>query len=132
MRYQYKPKDKKFVVIIVVIALVVFVAIYGFGMGTIRHASRVGFIQKAGWNDWSASYTSLDGYLQRTIRPEDDTLLVEIETQSGTISIEMKDSDGNVIFSESDIKTSSFEIDVPGKVIIRVDAENHKGGFSFE
>ena len=69
--------------------------------------------------------------MQRTIRPENDTLLVEVETKSGTISIEMKDADGNIIFSESDIATSSFEVDVPDKVIIRVEAENHKGGFSF-
>lgn len=132
MRYQYKPKNKKTVVIIIALAVVVVVATHIFGIGTIRHASRVGFIQQTGWRDWSASYTLLDGYLQRTIRPESDTLLVEIETQSGAITIEMKDADGNVIFSESDIASSSFEVDVPEKVVIRVDADNHKGSFSFE
>ena len=132
MRYQYKPKNKKSVVIIVVAVLAVLVMNHVFGIGTIRQATRVGFIQKTGWSDWSASYTTVDGYLQRTIRPENDTLLVEVETKSGTIAIEMKDADGNVIFSESDIATTSFEVDVPGKITIRVDADNHKGGFSFE
>lgn len=132
MRYQYKPKDKKSIVIIVIAVLAILILTHVFGIGTIRQATRVGFIQKPGWSDWSASYATLDGYLQRTIRPENDTLLVEVETKSGTVSIEMKDADGNIIFSESDIATSSFEVDVPDKVIIRVEAENHKGGFSFE
>lgn len=132
MRYQYKPKDKKSIVIIVIAVLAILILTHVFGIGTIRQATRVGFIQKPGWSDWSASYATLDGYLQRTIRPENDTLLVEVETKSGTISIEMKDADGNIIFSESDIATSSFEVDVPDKVIIRVEVENHKGGFSFE
>ena len=132
MRYQYKPKNNKAVVIIVVAVLVILILTHVFGLGTIRQATRVGFVQKAGWNDWSASYTTLDGYLQRTIRPEDNTLLVEVETKSGNITIEMKDENGNVIFSETDIATSSFEVDVPKKVTIRVYADNHEGSFSFE
>ena len=132
MRYQYKPKDKKSIIVLVVIALAVLIATHCLGIGTIRHASRVGFVQHTGWRDWSASYTMLDGYLQRTIRPEHDTLFIEVETKSGAIAIEIKDADGNIIFSESDMETTTFEIDVPEKIVIRVDAENHKGGFSFE
>lgn len=132
MRYQYKAKDKKSIVIFVVAILAILILTHVFGIGTIRQATRVGFIQKPGWSDWSATYTFLDGYLQRTIRPENDTLLVEVETQSGTISIEIKDASGNIIFSESDITTSSFEVEVPDKITIRVEADNHKGSFAFE
>ncbi len=127
-----KSKKIKSVVIIVVGILAILIMTRIFGIGTIRSATRIGFIEKAGWSDWSASYTTLDGYLQRTIRPEDNTLLVEVETKSGTIAIEIKDADGNVIFSETDITTSSFEVDVSKKVTIRVKADNHKGSFSFE
>ena len=98
MRYQYKAKDKKSIVIFVVAILAILILTHVFGIGTIRQATRIGFIQKAGWSDWSATYTSLDGYLQRTIRPENDTLLVEVETKAGTIAIEIKDANGNSIF----------------------------------
>lgn len=85
---------------------------------------------KDGWSSWSASYTFLDGRLQHTIHPETDTLQVAVEMESGTLTMEMKDAGGTILFSESDIGTSSFEVNVPGKVVVTIQASRHKGSFA--
>ena len=129
---KYKVKSLKSAIALVAVIVVAILATNFFGIGTQRSAVRVGFVNKGGWRSWSASYTLLDGWLEHTIRPESDLLHVEVETESGTISIEMKDADGGIVFSEGNIETSSFEVQVPQKVVIRVDADHHKGGFSIE
>lgn len=59
-------------------------------------------------------------------------LHIEVITDNGTISIEIQDTDGNIIFDEYDIGTSSFDVAVSGKVVVRIIADNHKGSFSIE
>lgn len=129
---RYKPKDLKSTIFIVVIIVVLVVAMRILAVGITKNATRVGFFLKNGWSEWSASYTMLDGYLQNTIHPKAETVDVQVETQEGTITIQIKDAEGNVIFKESNIATTSFEVEVPEKIVIRVDAENHKGSFSIE
>ncbi len=127
---KYKPKSLTSALIFIVIVVAFILLLNYLGIGTLRSATRRGYVGKEGWSSWSASYTLLDGRLQHTIRPETDTLHVDVETESGTISMEMKDADGNVIFSESNIETSSFQVSVPEKVDIVVKASRHKGSFS--
>lgn len=55
-----------------------------------------------------------------------------IETEEGQIDIEIKDSDGNIIFSEDAVQTKEFEVNVSGKITIRLDGEEHKGKFVIE
>ena len=126
---KYKPKSPKSAVIFVVIVVAVIILLSSLGIGTLRSGIRVGYVGHGSSNSWSASYFWLLGRLQRTIYPEMDTLHVEVKTESGTISIEMKDADGNVIFSENNIGTSSFDVNVSGKVVIKIEADQHKGGF---
>ena len=126
---KYKPKSLKSAIILVVIVVAFILLLSYLGIGTLRNATRIGYVGNDGWSSWSASYTLLDGRLQHTIRPETDTLHVDVETESGTISIEMKDEDGDIIFSESNIETSSFEVNVSGKVVIIIKASRHKGSF---
>ena len=127
-----KTKSVKSTILIVVVVLALIAASRFFGIGTLRSATRTGYIGNEGWRTWSGSYTLLDGNMTHTIRPEGDTLAVTVETKSGTISIEMKDADGNVIFDEDNIGTETFNVDVPGKVIVRIDADNHKGSFNID
>ena len=126
---KYKPKSLKSTIIFVVIIVAFILLLSYLGIGTLRSATRIGYVGKDGWSGWSASYTLLDGRLQHTIRPETDTLHVDVKTESGTISIEMKDADGNIIFSESNVETSSFEVNVSGKVVVKIEADHHKGSF---
>lgn len=128
---RYKPKDAKSAILIIVIILAMIVAVRYLCFGTFSSATRVGFIENGGLHGWSASYTLLDGKMERTIRTETEsaTLTVDVKTESGSISIEIKDTAGNVIFSETDIGTSQFTVDVQGKVKVVVTADAHKGSF---
>ena len=125
-----KPKSLKSNIILIVLVMAVILLLRYLGIGTLGSATKIGYVGNDGWSNWSASYTSLDGRLQHTIHPETDTLHVAVKTESGTISIEMRDEDGNIIFSDSNIETSSFEVDVSGEVAITVKASRHKGSFT--
>ena len=63
---------------------------------------------------------------------EDDIMKVSVKTDEGNIDIEIKDSNGNVIFAEKSIETKEFEVEVSGKITVRIDGEEHEGSFSFE
>lgn len=125
-----KPKSVKSTILIVVVVLALIAASRILGIGTMRSATRIGYIGNEGWRNWSGSYTLLDGNMTHTIRPEGDTLAVAVETESGTISIEIKDADGNIIFDQDNIITETFHVGVSGKVVVRIDADNHRGSFS--
>lgn len=131
---KYKPKSLKLTVLIIVI-VVAWIAVANFlGIGTMRSAACIGYVGNDGLRSWTARYSMLDGKLKHTIRPKDTqgTIHVEVVTESGSISIEMKEADGNVIFDEDDIATSSFDVNISGKVVIRIEADKHKGSFSIE
>ena len=64
------------------------------------------------------------------MKPEssDKYLNFDIDTESGTISIEVQNADGEVIFQKADIDSSdSFEVDVTGKIQVIIKANKHKG-----
>ena len=112
--------------VVIAAAMLLFTSL---GLGTQRSGVRIGYVGHEGWSNWSASYTSFDGWMRHTIHPRSDTLHVAVETTSGAINIEMKDAKGEIIFSGSQIETSSFEVDVPGRVIVSIEADHHAGGF---
>lgn len=131
-----KNKTKNLIsVALIVITVVTLIAIANFlGIGTMRSATAIGYVSNDGWRNWSASYTMLDGTLTHTIRPKDtqEKIRVEVVTEDGSISIEMKDADGNVIFDEDNIETSTFDVNLSGKVVVRIEADKHKGSFNIE
>lgn len=124
-----KAKSLKTAMAIVGIVFVVIAAKYFLGIGTQYSATRTGYVGKEGWRNWSASYIMLDGWMQHTLHTETGTLHVDVKTESGSISMEMKDADGNIIFLQNNIGTSSFVVEVPGKTVIKIVADHHKGGF---
>ncbi len=127
---KYKPKNKITTIIIVFIGVIAAVIASRFGFASTRTATRVGYAGHNGWRSWSGSYILLDGTMQKSIHPKDDILHVEVKTESGRISIEINDADGNVIFDEIDIGTASFNVDVFGKVTVKIVADSHKGSFA--
>ncbi len=81
------------------IAVLIVAANY-LGIGTQRSAVRIVYIGNEGWRSWSARYAKLDGRLRHAIHTKDtqNTLRLEIATEEGLISIEVRDSEGKVIF----------------------------------
>lgn len=119
----------------IVIILVIVLSALGFtgNLGTISSATKMMYVSNAGRDHWHAEYQYLDGYMQRNLwMEEDDVLKVSIETIEGEIDLIIKDSEGNVIFSEKAIETKEFEVEASGKVTVRIDGNDHKGSFSFE
>ncbi len=59
------------------------------------------------------------------------TLTVTCVTESGKLDMEIKDDDGEKIFSKSDIQTENFEVNVnsSGTCTVIIHAENHTGSF---
>ncbi len=99
------------------------------GPATSRSALRIGFIESGDWQQWQARYKRLDGTLSRSMRPEETDYLLTVETEQGTVDITIL-SDGEVTYSEDNIPTGSWPLNLEGTVRVTVTAEDHKGSFS--
>lgn len=140
-KYQYgdnppqkvKAAPQRIVIILVVFAVIAGVAYMGLlgGMGTVRSGTRVMYVSNEGRSEWSANYQYFDGFQQRNFWVEEDenTIRMVVATEEGTIAIEIKDSEGNVIFAEENMISGEYEVEATGKVTIRIEAEEHKGAF---
>ena len=102
------------------------------GFASTQSGLRMGWVESNTRDHWSAAYSFHDGYVQRTINTngEPTVLEVEIVSSSGEIGMTVKDENGNVIFDQQGIETSSFEIEISSKVTIKITGEDHKGSFS--
>lgn len=124
-----KPKNLKASIFIASIVLAFAAIFFVLGFGTFSSGTRMGYVGKDGLHEWSGRYASMDGTMRHTLRPQGDTLTIDVETKSGTISIQINDTEGNTIFDEKEIGTETFHVEVSGKVSIRIEAEHHRGSF---
>lgn len=129
-----KSSLNKIIIWGVIIVVVIFAAMNGFGGGIrMRSGTSNMFFSNEGIDYWNAEYQYFDGDMERTLwMEEEDTLKISVETDEGDLDLEIKDKDGNVIYTEDEVGTKEFEIDVSGKISIRVDADEHEGSFKFE
>lgn len=128
MKYKLKSKAS-ILIILIIVAATVLIAVKLGGFSSTRSAVRIGYFGSEGRSSWSGNYAMLDGIMQKTIYPRGDILNLSVKTESGTISIEIKNADGDILFQENQIGTQTFEIQVTGKVTVRIEAEKHKGSF---
>ena len=128
-----KPRSAKgWILLFVGIVAIVAVILY---MGTThtRRALRVGYIGIEGWSSWSGNYQLLDGKMIRTLHFKNaQNIALNTETESGVLSVEIKDTNGNIIFSRSSIGNFSRTISVDGDIVVTLLANNHKGSFSIK
>lgn len=118
--------------VISILALAIFVGMMTLGgLGTMRSGNRVGYTELADRNSWSANYLYLDGFMQRNLwkAETEEELHIVVETMEGTLAIEIKDEEGNVIFSQENMETGRYEAPASEKYVVRVTAEEHKGSF---
>ena len=115
-----------------VIAVVIFVAILRSGVAPTGSGLQMGWVESNTRDHWSATYAFHDGYQQRTINTDGEPTVLEVEivSSSGEIGMTVTDENGNVIYDEQRIDTSSFEIEISGKVVIKITGQDHKGRFS--
>lgn len=121
--------------VIVILFLLLFVTLAGGfgGLGTIRSGTSVMFFSNEGRSYWHANYQYFDGYMQRNLWVDEDGVLeIDIETDEGILDLEIKDEDGNIIYTEENVGTKEFELEASGRVTIRVQADGHEGSFDFD
>lgn len=128
-----KPKSVKgSILLIVVIVIIGLVVTYSTGIAHSRSAMRIGYIGNNGWDSWSGHYELLDGKMKRTLHYDSSRdITLDVKTESGTLSIEIQDKAGNVIFSQNNIGTTLQSISVNGNIVVTVSADKHKGSFAF-
>lgn len=115
-----------------VIAVVIFVFILRSGVAPTGSGLQMGWVESNTRDHWSATYAFHDGYQQRTINTDGEPTVLEVEivSSSGEIGMTVADENGNVIYDQQGIDTSSFEIEITGKVTVKITGEDHKGSFS--
>ena len=124
-------KRKRIWLLILAIAAVVFAVIWGGAVST-RSAVRIAYTGSETRSNWTGCYASLDGTMRKTIHPQGDQLHIEVETKSGTISMEVRDADGALLFDGDHMETGAFDVPVPGKVTVYIEADHHQGGFRID
>lgn len=129
-------KSEKFrsVILTALIIIACIAAVKFSGAGATRSSSGIGYLEHSGPQNWSADYLMLDGTIKHTIRPEPDqkALHIEVVTESGGISVEVTDKEGNTVFHEDHMQSADYDVTISGNVVVRVDADKHKGSFSIE
>lgn len=129
MKDDRKSSKKAFIVLSVTFALVaILVAV------VVTHAPAnnvsIGWIEHKQSNSWEADYSYLTGTQTSNLQGSNTKLNIDVETDDGALEISLKDTDDNVLFSESIAETTSFSIDVPEKVRVSVSGKDHSGGFT--
>ena len=92
---------------------------------------RIGYTDSSTGDAWQARYQLLSGWRERTVNTDGQasTLHIDITTDGGTVDLAVKDIAGNTVFYQESIPTSSFDIEIPGTVTVRVTGEDHRGSF---
>ena len=124
-------KRKKIWFLIFAIAAAGIAAIWA-GTVSTRSAVRIGYVGSETRSNWTGRYASLDGTMRKTIHPQGDQLHIEVETKSGTISMEVRDADGELLFDGDDMETGAFDVPVSGKVTVLIEADHHQGSFRID
>lgn len=124
-----KPKSVKTTILILAVAAAAIFIAKVFGFASTRSATRIGYVGNEGWNSWSGRYVMLDGTMEKSVHPKGDRLHIVVETNEGTISIQIKDDQGSMLFDEENIGTESFDVETSGKAVVRIKAKGHRGSF---
>ena len=101
------------------------------GIATSGSGLRVGWVENNSLNKWTANYAFFDGTRQRIVNADGNpaVLMADITTTSGDFGMTVTDEQGNVLFSQQGIETSTLELDIPGKVTVKITGDDHKGSF---
>lgn len=115
-----------------IVGMAILMLVLKSGFTSTQSGLQMGWVESNTRDHWSASYSFHDGYVQRTINTDGKptTLEIEIVSSSGEIGMTVTDGNGSVIFDRQGMATSSFDIDISGKVTVRITGEDHKGSFS--
>ena len=115
-----------------ILGIAIMIIVLKSGFASTQSGLHMGWVESNSPDHWSATYSFHDGYVQRMVNSNGDptVLKVEIVSSSGEIGMTVTDENGNVIYDQQEIETSSFEIEISGKVTVKITGEDHKGSYS--
>lgn len=121
------------VIFLSITAAVAFTSISG--GATFYSGIRIGFVSHEGAGEWRASYQLLDGTMSRKLYPgsQKTNYLIEVDTKKGVLSIEITDSSGEDIFSETfseSVLPCTCFVTLTGTARVNISADQHSGSFS--
>lgn len=126
---QEKKNIKAIVIILgVVFAIIAILTING-GIPSIGNGINLGWMEHKQRDVWSADYAYFTGTRNGNLYSENNELLIDVETDGGSLEINVEDTDGKLLFSEIITEKTSFQIDVPNSIDIEVIGKSHKGSF---
>ena len=76
------------------------------------------------------SFSRYDDMIE--VYTSDSTVITKLNKVVATENIDVitTDENGRIVFEQENIPTSSFSIEIPGKVRVRINADAHKGSYS--
>lgn len=96
-------------------------------------------INSSGLDWWKSSYSKFNGWITRGFTFTNDNegkciIQIDVTTKAGELDITVMDAEGTKLNTYKNIATSTFDINLGngGNYQIRVDAQNHDGGFSIK
>ncbi len=119
-----KERQKILITMVVLFCILPFLS-----QGSFRSGTRIGYFENRTGQTWSANYVCLDGWMQRSLNPQNADYLIQVTTRDGSLSIDLTDEDG-LVFSETNLPTGTYPVTLDGKIRVTVKAEEHNGSFS--
>lgn len=99
------------------------------GMGGVRSSMRVGYVSNSTFQKCTARYLRLTGTEKYTLHPKQESYVITVVTEEGSLSLEIQDETG-VVFSEADIQSGIYPVSLEGTTHITITAQGHKGSFA--
>ncbi len=99
-----------------------------------RSVTRINYTGNAGLRTWSARYSRLDGVMSKRLYPESDATdyVIEVDTEAGSLTIELRDSSGSIVFSGEELQSGSYPVTLTGTSRVIITAKDHTGGFAIK
>ena len=99
------------------------------GMGGVRSSMRVGYVSSSTFQKCTARYLRLTGTEKYTLHPKQESYVITVVTEEGSLSLEIRDETG-VVFSEADIQSGIYPVSLEGTTHVTITAQGHKGSFA--
>lgn len=128
MRKRKKATPLQIAIGAVIVALCVFAMVSG--RTSRRSGSRVGYIGTELPTLWTGQYTLLNGAMKKTMEPGSGTMTIELTTESGTVSVEVKDRGGDILLLQDG--PGIWQLPVTEKTTVLIRADHHRGSFRIE
>jgi len=133
-RYTYTVKTPlgKALILVLIVGLAVFLFRLP-DMMTGIDGTHQGFTGRKDGTSLRWEYSLLDGTSdQHFSYDEPQTCLLSCVTESGTLTAELRNSDGAVLFRETFRESCEYTLDLIGDVTLHLEAEEHTGSISLQ